>query len=645
MNPEEKSKIDDLNKSLYSRNAPEIRTKRRLRFEEQPVDVKSDWEHTEEGPKEEVELNNRYQDSSMSFFTKLLISSVIFFLIALGIGGYLIFNGANIVSADNVDIMINGPVSVAGGEPVSFEIQISNNNNITLETVDLSVDFPSGTTDAEDSLRELKNIRQLIPDIAPGGVGQKTIQAVLYGEENTKKEIKVAIEYRVKGSNAVSHKEKTFDILISSSPLSLKVDSFKEVTSGQEFELSVTLNSNSKEVIKNLLLKAVYPFGFTYISSNVEAVSDTTVWKIGDIPPGGKKTIKIKGKLDGQDEELRVFRFITGAARLGNDKVIGTEYTTGSQEVAIEKPFMSVRFALDGDSTNDTYIATFNKPVRVEVTYYNNLSTSITDAEVNVKLSGSAFDKGSVSSQDGLYKSATNEIVWNGVTNSELRNIEGGGSGKLAFTLTPRDLSTSAKPLINPNLKFNVSVKAKRNSENNVPENVTSTATREARVSSRLTLSGQTLRSGSAFQNTGPIPPRAEQDTTYTIVWTLDNTLNSASNIEVRSSLPADVKWLGKISPSTEAITYDSVGGEIVWNAGNISTYTAGTTKRKQVSFQVSLNPNVTDVGKIPTLVNQTSFIATDDFTGEGLKGNLGVLTTRFATDPTFKDGDEKVNR
>ena len=321
MNQEEKSRIEELKKSLYSRVAPDIRTKRRLRFQKQEVDVQTDWDHPQE-IQEDVELNKKYKDTSMSFLTKLLIFSVIVFVAAIGIGAYLLFNGSNIVSANNIDININAPVSVAGGEPISFDVQVFNKNNVKLETVDLSVDYPAGTADPSDTSKELKGFRELIPDIDPNGVGQKTLQAVVYGEENSKKEIKVTVEYRVKGSNAIFQKEKTFDILISSSPLSLNVSSFKEVNSGQEFELTVTMTSNSKEVIKNLLLKAVYPFGFAYISSDTKTLGDTTTWKIGDIPPGAKKTIKIKGKLEGQDDETRVFRFNTGAQSVRNDKVI-----------------------------------------------------------------------------------------------------------------------------------------------------------------------------------------------------------------------------------------------------------------------------------------------------------------------------------
>ncbi len=642
MNQEDGGKIDNLNKSLYSRVAPDIRTKRRLRFHEQENTVKTDWEHENAIP-EQVELTKQYKSTSMSFFTKILMWSFVFFLLSLGVGAYLVFRGSNIVSAKNVDIIINGPISVSGGEPISFDVQVSNQNNIKLETVDLSVDFPTGTTDITDSSKELKNFRELMDDIAPGGIEQKTIKAIVYGEENTKKEIKVSIEYRVKGSNAVFQKEKIFDLLISSSPITLSISSIKEVTAGQEFELTATINSNSKEVIKNLLLKAHYPFGFTYISSDIKPSSDNTLWKIGDMPANSKKTIKIKGKLEGQDDEVRVFRFSAGSASLKNDKTIGAEYISASHDISIKKPFISIGVSLDGNSENQEYIAKFNEPVRVEILYFNNLSTPVLNGEIQVKFSGSAFDKVSVSPNDGLYKSADNEIVWNSITNKELSTIEAGGTGRVGFNITPRDGSTSLRYITNPNIKMNISVSGKRISETDVPETLSSTAIRTIKIPSSISLGGQITRSIGPFTNTGPIPPRVEQNTSYTVIWTVDNTSSSLSNAYMESSLPAYVKWLGTISPGNEDINYNSVSGEIVWNVGNVGTYTIGNSKRRQVAFQISLNPNITQVDQVPILINQSSFSAQDDFTGETLKSNLGSLTTVFVDDPSFKSGDEKV--
>ena len=647
MMSEDKSKIDELNKSLYSRNAPSVRSKRRMRFFQRDTsDVRVDWEH-KNNENESLVLNKLYQDHSMSFFKKLLWGSIIFFIVCIGIGAYLVLNGSNIVSANNIDITISGPVSIAGGTPVSFDVQVYNKNNIKLETVDLSVDFPDGTVDPSDFRRELKEWRQLIDDINPGGISQKSVSAVIYGEENAKKEIIVTVSYKVKGSNATFQKQKTFDVLLNSSPISVSIKTFNEVTSNQDFTMAITLSSNSKEIMKNIVLKAMYPFGYNFISSDIKSLNDNATWKIGDIPPGGKKTITIKGRLEGQDDEIKIFRFNIGAQNSENPFSIGTQFLSLSEEITIKKPFISLDIDLEGDSQKQDYIASFNDSIKAKVSWFNNLPVAVIDGEIHVKISGNAFDKLSVTPEDGYYRSLDNEIIWNKITTPELANISPGEGGTISFSITPRDSSNSFKGITNPNISIDVSVVGNRLSENNVPESVVSAVNRKIKVVSNMTLVSEVVRSTGPFVNTGPVPPHAEKQTTYTILLSLENTVNTLSGARVETSLPANVKWLGNVSPPDTNITYNSNNGQIVWNIGNVYTHTinSGDTKRPKVAFQVGLEPSVADIGQVLILVNNIEATAQDDFTGETLISNKGFINTRFNTDPAYKDRDDQVIR
>lgn len=640
MTPESRSKIDELKKSLYSRNAPDVREKRRLQFTQNaPTDVPTDWEHPTEEQIEEVALNTRYKSNSGSFFNKLFIGSMIFFMLAMGIGAYLIYRGENIISANNIDIIVNGPITIAGGDPLIFDIQVVNKNNIKLQSVDLSVEFPSGTVDATDTSKEYKLFHELMDDIVPGGVAQKRVSAVLYGEENTKKIITINISYRVAGSNAVFQKQKTYDLLIGSSPLSLAISSYKEVTAGQDFTMELTLASNSSEVIKNLLLRAVYPFGYTLKSTDVKAEGNQSTWKIGDIPPKGKKVVKFHGTLEGQDGEARTFRFTVGTQSLKTPGTIATEYIATTQEISIQKPFISTAITFDNDSSTGESVGAFNQPVKATISWFNNLPSPVIDGELHVKFSGNAFDKVSVAPGEGYYKSADNEIVWTKLTTPNLGNIEPGGSGSIHFNFTPRNFSTPTKTVSSPSISLEVSVVGKRIAENSVPENVTSAAQRSIKISSQLDLSSVVTRSGGPFENSGPIPPKAEKQTTYTVTWTVDNTVNTVTAAEVRALLPVYVKWVGKISPAGEDITYNSNTGQVVWRVGNVDAFTVNTGHRRTVSFQIALEPSVTQIGQMPTIVQDTTLVGLDDFTGVNLTSTKPALNTNFSTDPSYREG------
>jgi len=68
--------------------------------------------------------------------------------------------------------------------------------------------------------------------------------------------------------------------------------------------------------------------------------------------------------------------------------------------------------------------------------------------------------------------------------------------------------------------------------------------------------------------NTGPVPPKVEQPTTYTVVWTVDNTSSAVGNAKVTATLPPHVKWLNETSPSGESVSYDQNSGLVTWEIG-----------------------------------------------------------------------------
>jgi hypothetical protein len=644
--PSDSDSIEQLKKSLYSRNTPDIRTRRRFRASPEETDLPKDWEHPAENTNE-PKLNTEYRDHSMSFFTKILIGSAVFFLICLGLGAYLFFNGSNLISANNLDIAVNGPVSIAGGTPFSFGVQVTNKNNVKLTTVDLEVDFPTGSVDPSNTTNEQKNYQTLMDDISPGGVTERSVNADLYGQENSTKEMIIKVFYQVPGSNATFEKDKAYDVLISSSPLTMSISSFSQVTAGQKFDMTVTLTSNSQSTIKNVLMNAVYPFGYSFVNSNQPPLADKATWNVGDIAPGQSKTITISGTLQGQDQDSRIFHFIAGAASAGSPSVIGTEYTDTSEAVTLQKPFITVAlsFGSDDSGTGD-YVGQFGKPITGTISWFNNLPNAITNTEIHLQLSGNAFDNGSVSPNGGFYDSASNEITWDKTNTPALESIAAGGSGSAVFNFTPRDLGASISPVLNPSVDLSISVNGERASESNVPQSLTESVSRLIKVASNVSLSAQALYTTGPFINSGPFPPKVEATTTYTIVWTVGNSSSAVSGAKVSATLPENVTWVGPISPQSENVQYDAGSRTVTWNIGTLVAYLGQNGQQpRQVSFQIGLYPNVTDVGNPLNLVNPATLSATDNFTGVTVYSSWGTLTTRLSTDPGFQDGDDLVTK
>jgi len=640
MNPNgglNESRIEQLKKGLYSRASEARGMIRRARLSRGTENVQSDWGTPDNlGVKSETVSGGEIPQSS-SFVKKIFLGSLAFFVLAFGTAVFIFYGGNNLISANNVDILVEGPVSVAGGEPISLDIAVINQNDVKLELVDLVVEYPRGTAYPDDTTKELARFRELIGDIEPGQDGRKTISAVFFGEENEKKDIKITAEYRVQGSNATFSKEKVYTVFISSTPISITTDSFTEVNSGQEFTMTFSIKSNSTKLLRDILFQAEYPFGFNFKRASPLTTYDKMFWKIGDLAPGAKRSITITGSIDGQNDDERVFRLNAGVQSTKDDKKIGIPLLSVHHSVMVKKPFITTSLALDGDVANKEYAAEAGKSIRADVSFINNLPTNIIDGEIAVRISGTALDKSSVVVERGFYDSVSGVIRWDKSNTAELSTINPGSGGTVSFSFTPSSQTTSK----NPGISLDVSVRGKRISESQVPEQIIASASRIVRIASKMRLLPRILYSVGPFVNTGPMPPRAEKETRYTIVWTVTNTSNAISNAQVRSSLPSYVKWLG-VTTDDDKIVYNPVGGEVLWNIGTILPNAQGVSSR-EVAFQVAFVPSANQVNSVPTIVNDAILTGEDEFTGLTLRDVRSSLNTRLSTDSNFENGDELV--
>ncbi|MBU4480315.1 hypothetical protein KKG48_02650 [Patescibacteria group bacterium] len=634
-NNEEKNRIEKLKDRLYSKK--DIIRRERSQFPRKIYDVKVAWEDKDNN-QVFPDKNDLKKMKKKTFLEKTLVAAVIFFLISAIVVFVAVFGGATNVSSDNVEISVTGPSTIESGGELLMQVSIKNNNSVDLELADLIIEYPEGTHSASGDIQDLNSVRESMDIISAGKSVRKEYKSILYGEENSEKDIVISLEYRIAGSNAIFFKDRKYEIKISSSPINLIVSPLKEVISGQDIELSVSVVSNTPNEINDLLVSIEYPFGFEFKSASPEPEFGNNVWKIKSIDSSSQNVIKIKGTITGQDDEERVFKFSSGTRDFKNEKEIGALFASVTKSLLIKKPFLGIDIALNGD-TSATYVSQRNKSIRVDVMWSNNSPATIIDGEILIKLKGDILDKSSISVDKGFYRSFDNTIVWNKTTSGELSEINSGEGGRFSFSFSP--LSLSAKSgFVDPEILINVSAKGNRISENETPEEVISTVSKVVKISSDLMIAPRATYYTGPFVNTGSIPPKVDKETTYTITLTVTNTTNNVSDVKVSLSLPAYVRWMGVVSPTSENISYNSIGGEIVWNIGDVKPG-AGT---KEVYFQVALLPSISQVGESPKLTSDIVMEGIDQFTNAIIRKTEKGVSTTLNTDSGFTgSGDARV--
>lgn len=542
------------------------------------------------------------------------IGSIAFFIIAALFAAFLFFSGNNTVSTRNVDIAVDGPVSLRAGEVMTLQVVITNRNTVPMELADLVVEFPSGTRSETDIAVELPRLRESLGTIQPGESVNKTIRAVIFGSAETEAKTNITVEYRVPSSNAIFFGEEEYSLAISQSPASIVVEGLEEIISGQETTLTVTVSSNVPDVLKDMLLVVDYPPGFAFSSGSPEPFIGENVWRLGDIDAGGERAVTIRGSFSGEDGDERVVKFETGSEKENVDGEIAAPLAAGETVVTLAKPFVSASLALGGTVTTE-YVAERGAEVRGDIRYTNNLASRVQDLEVIVAINGAILDRASVNPERGFYNSSQNIITWNKETNQEFGDLPAGASGVLTFSLASVPMEIGS--FRNPEIELEISVRARRISEENVPETIESNSTARIVVGTDLVLQS------SVTGTVGPLPPVADQNTTYTVNWTASNNTNAVANASASAVLPSYVQWEGS---NDSNISFNAVGGIITWNIGDLEAGEARNT-----SFAVTLTPSVSQIGNRVTIISDQRVYGFDRFARTQLERVLPSLITKDA--------------
>ncbi|MCC6290543.1 hypothetical protein IT398_00500, partial [Candidatus Nomurabacteria bacterium] len=578
---------------------------------------------------------------------KILWWSFGFFVVMAMVTLFVFYRGRNLVSSGNVVLKITGPTEIAAGQELSLQTSITNKNQASLELVDLIVTYPSGTRVAGDTNQALVRERLPLGEIKPGETVNRLVRSVLFGEKGSRQTINFSVEYRLEDSNAIFDKNSSYSVDISSTPLVIQLDLPEEVNSNQEIVLNAEVQSNAESAIADPYVIVTYPAGFRFSKATPSPVRGQNVWRFASLNSGEKRTIQIRGTIEGQDDEQKSFRVSAGTMEDENADDLSATLGATFSTLTIKRPYVSLVVTTNGSAVSE-YPSNSREPLRVDIDWVNNLAGEITDAEVVANIVGGGLDPTTVSSGRGFYNSRAGNILWSKVNDDKLGVITPGSSGRNSFSFSSISLVGGVGAgLRDPVITLEVEFRGKRISDSGNTEPVFSSVTQKIKLNSDIQLTGEVLQRTGPFQNRGPLPPKVDQETTYTIVWSVLNSSNNLEGAKVTATLPSYVKWLGVREPTSETISFQSSisgGGDLIWDLGAVAPGVGTISSARRVSFQVSLTPSLSQVGEAPALVLDSTFSGLDTFTRQALTAKLRrALNTTLTNEPGFQIGQERV--
>ncbi|HRY30880.1 MAG TPA: hypothetical protein P5328_00610 [Candidatus Paceibacterota bacterium] len=626
------NRIGRLEKKLFSKGES-FNDDVRSGFDKKQYEETRDWD---DGDLLETELSETIpiKKPKTGIFWGILALAVIFFTGSLGYAVYRFVGGDQIISTDQVDIDVIGPVSVGGGDRLSIDVVVQNNSSVDMQSANLVINYPDGTRSV-DLQSDLRRGRIDLGDIKVGSVVKKTLDMAFLGENGEVKSVDVSVEYRTSGSVVLLSKTKTFTIILSASPVQILVTAPDKISSGQNLELDLEIKSNSDKIIENLLVVAEYPFGFAFNKASINPTYGDNVWLFNSFSPTDVKNIKIQGQLQAQDNEERSFKFSAGTPDANNKEDIGITLTNIRHTVLLEKPFIGIDVVING-SSGPVVAVKSGEAINYSLVFSNNTNDTVRDVKISLFFEGQALNKSKVVAVSGFYDSYENKISYTGNSLPELNSVLPRSSVSISDKFETYDLSANNRNLVNPEIRISAIVTGTRISDSEVEDKIEERGFITIKLLSDLTFGARTsynssYTSAAGFTDTGPVPPKVEQETVYTVTWALANSVNDLETTKVIGLLPSYVTWLGSISPADADISYDGTSRRVIWSPNKISAGTGYTAPFKTISFQLKLRPSLSQVGQIPNLVEKTTLSAFDTFTKSNIEKSVENTTTVLA--------------
>lgn len=539
------------------------------------------------------------------------------------------------VTPEQIKTSIDAPQEFTTGEVITYTLHYSNQSFVDWQNVELTFTPPRGFR-FEGSSREMvrsgKNFILSVGDLAAGQADSVEVTGQLIGEQNAT--LEATSELVITAKNFPSGRfaqQARASTTIASVPIDVSIDATDEAESGQRLLVTVKVRNNSTKELAGTYLKinpsagiqlapedSQFTPGFSIVDSN---------WAIGTVEPHGETEYKLVMFVEGEPAERRTIEAEVGVTE-GEEKIVQRLQT---HVVTMIASALTLEHSYNDSSS--TLTAQPEEEINGIIKYTNVGNTGLKNVVIKVAFEGQGINPASLRLPTGAYDPTTRTITWTTSTVPELATLQPGQSGELRYDFSILPAAEFPTGVENP--KNNVLVAT---ATIDSPDLITATGENRNIVSDRIVVSVATtmqLELSSFYDDgrlglasTGPLPPKAGEQTTYTLRFRLGSALNDINEVSLVAVLPDGVKYTDKHYKTNGELTFNERTGELKWTLTTLEGLTGRTKPPEELHVQVAITPGEHQRGSEITFLNKAEVQGTDQFTDN-------TVSTRLIEFPT----------
>lgn len=628
------SKLEELREKIYSKVFSGRKRVVRIPESEDIKPERTLWQRSEAEQAAELKIHRRRKTAAAVL--GVLFGLFVLFGLAYQVlkSGWLLY----FLGQAEMELRIEAPDHIIAGDRVVYSVIYKNKSKNPITGGELFFEYPKGAEPVEEigegTSEGTFRVRVLVPALAPGEEARADFPLRIFGKEGDAITTTATLIYAPQNLASKFTVRREFLTTIDQVPVSLSFSGGAKVRSGDRYEFRLEYASNAETDFKNIALSVVYPEGFQYLES--DRVPDSRdfnrmVWQLGTLQPGSSGSIRIAGIVSGVTLEPKTFRYSLGV--YDKDAQTWIPYIDRAAVAEIIEQPLGVLVLVNGSREQSlSFGDTMNGTVKIK----NNSAAAVHDVNIEMTVDG-PIDFGKLRSNNGAVV-GSRTLRWNSGTDPSLSQLNPGEERSLQFFAGLRGAEAAGR-VKNATVTFKTAIKATE--EAALDFKPAGNDTLILPVNAVSSFAAKALYSGTLIKNTGPIPPKVGQRTSYTIVWEVDSSGGDLSDVRMSAFLPPYVEWKGVTVPQSEQIAYQKSTGEIIWNPGAVR---AGEGTRR-VMFQISFIPSESDGGQQPVLVTKIKGTAVDSFTKKDIQVTVFDVTTDLRDDFGVPAGSGVVQR
>lgn len=539
-------------------------------------------------------------------------------------------------SEKRVIVKIEGPLKINSSTESKYKISFKNDNRAELRNAKLTLNYSENFKPKENQYLKIENpsnSRINIGTIKSREEKEFEISGSFFAAKDTTIYLNAILEYTPSNFNSIFVSKGQLGVKVDSSPLFLEIQAPSEVVSGNKVDYVIDYRNLSSEYFDGVKLKIDYPEGFSFVSSQPSPSEGSGIWYLGSMNPNQSGKLVVSGTINGENGENKLVKVYLGYTGENGEFVI---FDQKERPTKMTSTILSIS-QLINERTDLNVNA--GEVLRWKIKYKNNGNIALKDAIITLEVDSRILDYSRIEMSKGFYDASRKMITWKAAEISELANLAPGQSGEVTFSIPV----LSRIPVENSNDKNFTIVSTAKIDSPSIPtpigsNKVVASNRMELKLNSKIVLDIKGYHKDTNISNLGSIPPKVGQETTYVIHWKIINISNDIANTKVTSFIPSGVKWTGKIYPEGESIIFNERTNQIEWNIGNLESGVGIIEPEKEVSFQISVTPQINQIGEPLTLLNPSILTANDLFTGSELRVETREKDNRLQEDPTVGD-------